>query len=267
MNHFIQPLDIALEDISTPYGSVAHMGPPLSHGKLPSLFYFALTGRDSLSQDPYNQPARMAASTKGRIFSITLPEHGGNEPDSNAMHRWALRLLDGDDFVSPFIVHCKKIVDFLIEEGYIDIDHLAVAGLSRGGFMATHLAASDARFKYLLAFAPLTDLYSLKELAESSSARPPLVDSLNLMSLIDQLHEKTVRFYIGNRDTRVSTARCCEFIIALSDAAYNKRHRSPPIELHLFPSIGHRGHGTPPHIFQSGIDWIKMHLSLSSNPL
>lgn len=233
---------------------IYYIGPDLSLGPLPAVFYFSLSGSESLILDPYNQPA-VALSRQGiRVFSLTLPAHEGKHPHPDSIPAWASSVASGTDFISEFAAQCTHALDYLVEMNYVTERRIAAAGLSRGAFAAAHFAAHDSRVKYLLGFSPLTRLGALKEFHEVADSQ--LSQKLSLESISGQLADKTVRFHIGNRDTCVGTADCFSFIQALTEAAYEKKHRSPPIELIIYPSIGHKGHGTPSHIFVAGADWL-----------
>ena len=150
-----------------------HTGPPLDYGPLPSFFYFALSGPDSLTQDPFNQPVQFLLGKMVRIFSMTLPGHENNLPAENAMRLWAEDISSGVDPIEPFLTSISKALDFGIKEGFIDSEKMGVGGLSRGGFIACHVAARDEKIRSLLAFAPLTRLALIKEF--SSLQSNPLV--------------------------------------------------------------------------------------------
>lgn len=222
-------------------------GPELSEGPLPAFFYFALSGEDSLYLDPFNQPVAFLENSRIRCFSFTLPFHGPGYDNNKAMELWKQEFSARPEILEEFFQHCLKNVDYLIQQGIVDAEKIAVGGLSRGGFVATHLAARDARLKYVLGFAPLTKL---------------LGQGWDLQDLIDKLVNKQVRFYIGNRDLRVGTQACFDFIHQLADAAYHHGHRSPPVELIISPSVGFQGHGTLPSIFKAGADWVREKLDL-----
>ncbi len=143
-----------------------HTGPALDHGPLPSFFYFALSGPDSLTLDPFNQPVQFLHGQMIRIFSLTLPGHENDLPAKEAMNLWAEDIAKGTDCVGNFLDTVQMAVDFAIRERFADPHKLATGGLSRGGFIAAHLAARDPRFRFLLGFAPLTRLSRIKEFAE-----------------------------------------------------------------------------------------------------
>jgi len=232
--------------------SLYHAGPPLDLGPLPSFFYFSLSGPDSLTLDPFNQPVQFLHGKMIRVFSLTLPGHEAGLPPEGAMQIWADDLARGLDPIGVFLGVALQAVDFAVSERFADPQRLAVGGLSRGGFLAAHVAAKDPRFRFLLGFAPLTRLSALKEF---SSLNDPL-HHLDAHRLAPDLAERHSRFYIGNLDSRVGTRNCFDFAIAIADAAHAKKIRSPQVECFISPSIGRDGHGTSPEIFRQGADWI-----------
>jgi len=231
---------------------IYYSGPNLTAGKLPALFYFALSGEHSLSLDPFNQPAIFLSHLPLRVFSLTIPGHE-KEFGYRAMDYWASQMASGNHLIEKFIAQCRKGLDFLIQEGYADGDHIAAAGLSRGAFIAAHFTAQEDKITTMLGFSPLTSLSLLSEFKEIPS---PMIEELSLMNLTERLCDKKIRCYIGNHDTLVGTDACYSWIRSLTESAYIHKHRSPPIELVLFPSIGHKGHGTPPEIFRQGAEWV-----------
>lgn len=181
-----------------------------------------------------------------RVFSRTLPFHGPGFDNQEAMGHWAHELAGNHNLFAPFIQETQKEIQGLIRESVIDPAHLGVMGLSRGAFVAAHLAAKEPLIKTLLGFAPLTAL----------TGDHPLFHTLSLENIAHALIGKRVRFYIGNRDERVKTASCFSLIEHLADLNWHHGHRSPPVELIISPSIGYKGHGTPPEVFRDGARWL-----------
>ncbi len=228
-----------------------HVGPALDHGPLPSLFYFAISGPDSLCLDPFNQPVQFLQGQMARIFSMTLPGHENDLPATGAMKIWADDLKNGKDMISPFIDAILLALDFAVKEKFADPLHLTAGGLSRGAMIAAHLAARDSRFKKLVCFAPLTKLSKIKEFAHQTDLAS--ANRLDLIHLAPNLSDRHVRIFIGNEDTRVGTRECFEFAMAL---VAHKKQRTAQVGLEIYPSIGQMGHGTPPEIFKKGVEWI-----------
>jgi esterase FrsA len=168
------------------------------------------------------------------------------------MHEWKKGLQEGDSWLEAFLQQCVENVDFLIDSGAIDPLRLAAGGLSRGAYIATHLASRCPAIQSLLGYAPLTRLAAL----DGPDNRPAALAQWDLERLVPQLLGRKVLFTIGNCDTRVGIGHCYEFIKLLADANFAAGTRSPPVELYIHPSIGHRGHGTPPEVFLKGVEWL-----------
>jgi esterase FrsA len=235
----------------TPGLELYHTGPSLDLGAMPALFYFALSGPDSLGTDPYNQPVKFLEGKPIRVFSLTLPAHEQGLPPQDALKTWAEEMAQGKDPLDQFLDQTALALDFVLRQKLVHEDQIAVAGLSRGGLLASFFAARDPRIRTVLAFAPLTRLRAAKEFHNIASA-----EMYDIIHQKGALAKKHLRFYIGNRDVRVSTRACFECIEAIAEEAHQHQVRSPQCELIISPSIGHQGHGTSPEIFRQGALWI-----------
>lgn len=249
-----------LQEIVTPNNfSFKFLGPSLDKGALPALFYFSLTAEESLLTDPYNQCLTPLLSSSIRLFSITLPYHGEKGGELLAMQKWAEGVAAEERTVQTFIEKTAEDIRWLLENGVIEEEKLFFAGLSRGAFFATHLAARLPA-TLLLCFAPLTYLNHLEEFKKinTSDKIENQLKGLNLISLIEDLtHLRYIRCYIGNRDQRVGTDPCYHFIRSLVEVAYEKKVRTMQIEMNITQSIGNKGHGTSPAAFTEGGNWVK----------
>lgn len=238
-----QPHKISCIELSPNPGiSLFHTGPALDHGPLPSFFYFSLSGPDSLCLDPYNQPVQFLQGKMVRVFSMTLPAHEGNLDPKKALEIWEEDYQKGLDPLGEFLDQAQKAVEFAIQEQFVDPAKMAVGGLSRGALIAFHLAARERRFGYVLGHAPLTHFQPAPQLAAEHVA--------------EAICNRKVRLYISNVDAKVGTKKCIHFAMKLVEEAEKKSIRSPQIELFLYPPIGYMGHGTAPHIFSDGANWI-----------
>lgn len=229
-------------------------GRPLAEGPLPGIFYFCTSGHDTLAYDPFDQFVKPLLNYPVRLFSLTLPLHEERAEHKSGVARWAKAFGQGHDPLTPFLDTVREAIYFLVAQQIVDPKAIAAAGLSRGGFIATHLAARTPEIRAILGFAPLTQLFHLEELRGITDNY--LLDLADLSSQVDQLVGRPLRYYIGNRDTMVGTDICYAFIRRLTEASHTRRVRSLPVELVISPSIGHQGHGTAPQTFQSGAEWI-----------
>ncbi len=238
--------------------TIFHTGPSFDKGPLPAVFYFALSAEDSLTTDPYNQFVHFIYNPSIRIFSLTLPGHENNLPPNATMRLWAEDIQKGIDPFASFFEKVGLALRYLLLQNIILPEKLGLAGLSRGGFAAAHIASQNPEFRYLALFAPLTDLRIANEFQQLKEH--PLVLKYDLQTIAHSLFDRHIRIYIGNRDVRVSTKSAFHWVESLVERAYEKKIRSPQVELLLTPSIGSMGHGTSAEIFKEGALWISDHL-------
>lgn len=234
-------------------GEVLFTGPSIEEGPKPTIFYFALSAEDSLGKDPYNQPVQFSEGSPFRIFSMTLPGHENNLPPENALNVWAERMAQGEKVIPDFIEKVVQAIQALSH--HFEGGTLSVMGLSRGAFIACHVAAACPLVKNIVGYAPLTKLSYAKEFKILAGK------ALDLEHLIPKLYDRSIRFYIGNNDTRVGTDHAFSLIHSLAKTAQESKIRIPPIEMLIYPSVGRHGHGTPPKIFKNGIDYLKRKVS------
>lgn len=238
-----------------------YTGPDLEEQDLPCIIYLALSAEESLLTDPFNQSVTFLQNKYPvRVFSVDLPFHGQGLLATQAMNRWAEEMSSGNDVISTFLDDLESslrlLFDYLGSPG-----KAALMGLSRGGFLASHIAARFSEISTLLTFAPLTQLDECVEFKNLKEL--PSVEALDINKLAPKLLHKTIKTYIGGRDLRVGTDRCYAWTRSLINAAFDHHIRSPRIELVLKPSIGHLGHGTSKETFEEGALWLAHKLGLT----
>ena len=108
---------------------LSYTGPTIEEGPLPALFYFALSAEESLTLDPFNQPAAFLRDARLRIFSMTLPGHGPGQDKLQAMEFWADQLRQGVDMMGQFMDPCIRVINYLIASNIVDDTRVASAGL------------------------------------------------------------------------------------------------------------------------------------------
>ena len=236
------------------------VGPSLDAGPLPAFFYFSLSGKESLTLDPFNQPVTTLAHLPVRIFSLDIPGHGPGQDPKEALSLWADELRKGHDFISAFSAKVEKALNFLSHRHCLLEDKVGIGGLSRGAFLALHLGARLSLFNPILGFAPLTCLDQSQQVIKKGVTAEAA--QCNVAHLIPALLSKTVRLYIGNRDTTVGTMNAIHFVQSLTEAKFKAEHRELDAELILKPSIGNKGHGTSPKAFAEGARWMAQTLEV-----
>lgn len=248
-----------IHSLSTPFLSLYYRG-TTEKKKLPALFYLALEGEESLSEHPYNLPTTFFDENSTRVFSLSLPFHEKGQDKYKAISQWAKSFEEDRYELRDFLDNLKETIDYLILNEWIDPLHVAVAGLSRGGFLAAHLAAIHPSIKTLVAFAPVTDLLILEDFSHfhENTRLTSKVEHLSLFTLTEKLtHLRHIRFYISNRDEKVSTDSCFRWIRAMADHVHEKRAKHCQVELMITSPIGFKGHGTSEAIFKEGAELIK----------
>lgn len=238
----------------TPDIQLEYLGPSIDLGPLPAVLYFALSAKDSLTLDPYNQPAVYLSQFPLRVFSITLPYHEEGTPAKKGLTEWAEAMKRGEDLLGNYLKKIQQAITLLLQQHILLPRKIATMGLSRGAFIAAHVTANHPEIPYWLGFAPLTKLSYLKDFSKFTR--------WDLLHVVNALSNKVIRCYIGNRDTRVGTRNCFDLITSLAETAYQKRLSSSPIELLILPSIGHHGHGTKKETFLHGAKWLANQLEV-----
>lgn len=249
----MNPLLPLLLDL-TPDIQLEYLGPSINLGPLPAVLYFALSAKDSLVLDPYNQPAVYLSQFPLRVFSITLPYHEEGAPAKKGLTEWAEAMKKGEDLLGNYLKKIQQAITLLLHQHILLPNKIATMGLSRGAFIAAHVTANNPEIPYWLGFAPLTKLSYLKDFSS--------LTQWDLLHIVNVLSDKVIRCYIGNRDIRVGTRNCFDLITSLAEIAYQKRRSSSPIELLILPSIGHHGHGTKKETFHHGAKWLANQLGV-----
>ncbi len=212
---------------------------PVHTGKpAPTLLLFAMSGKDTLSTEPYCVVGRLLHDQGWNVASLDLPCHGSNrgENEPAELDGWAARTSADEDITAEFRLRINDVVDHLIGTGISDPKRFAAAGTSRGGFMAFHAAVGNPKIRAIAAFSPVTDLIALSEFTGQEDN--PLVAKLALQESASKLADRNAWIYIGNADERVSTEKAVAFVEALT-AASRKKVRKPDIVFHLLQTPGH----------------------------
>ncbi len=208
----------------------------------PTLFVLG-HGLETMQQQPvYTEVARLPL--KQGVLSVVLdpPCHGEDirpgEPEG--MEGWRSRLEHGEPFVQAFTTHARKVLDYLIRQGYSDPRRIAACGVSRGGFLAFHWAAVDPRVRTAAGVSPLVRLMALREFR--GTPEPEKAEKLSLVEIAPKLAGRAVWVSIGNHDLRVDTDQVIAFTRAIVRAAArsNRPDQVIPVELIVAPTAGHR---------------------------
>ena len=227
----------------------------------PTLFAFSGTMQQALetvvgSRDINPNGGHILAEQGFLFIVMDLPCHGGDRKAGQpreGLDCWASQLDRGEDFLPRFISNLSSILDFLIQQGYTDPGKVGAWGLSRGGFIALHFAAGDARVKWIAAFAPVTDLIVLHEFKNTQAAKKPA-----LVTVAHKLTSQALWLWIGNDDLRVGTDSAVAFTRRVVETA-SAQGKQANVELHIAPTeagANLNGHTIRPSAYEEAAAWM-----------
>lgn len=209
----------------------------------PTLFNFATTPEATLKPPAYGKIGALLAKDGWLHVALDVPCHGADRKDGEPaeLNGWRKRLEQGDDLTGTFARKASAVLDHLIKEGYADPQRIAVCGTSRGGFMALHWAAAEPRVGAVVAFAPVTDLPTLREF--HGLEKHAGTNGQALIGRASKLAGRPIWVCIGNNDERVGTDHLIAFtrkVVAESLA----QKKPAAVELRVTATLGHRIHDT-----------------------
>lgn len=217
----------------------------------PTLFLFALDLEQTLTSD-YGKIGHLLQQHGFLCVSLDVPGHGedADSIEPNALRVWRNRIEHSENPIRDFTAKVSTVLDYLIEHGYSAAKRIAVSGTSRGGFLATHVAAADDRILCAAPIAPVADLLQLNEFNEVSNRE--VVESLSLIHLAPRLINRSLWITIGNNDARVNTDSTIAFTRSVVQAAI-ERGQEADIELHV---VAEAGHVTPRGAHEQAATWL-----------
>jgi dienelactone hydrolase len=210
----------------------------LANGPAPTLLMLAASGEGTLQTKEFRRLGILLAERGWKVVSLDLPCHGADrrKGEPAELAGWAARASVGEDIVLPFRQRADEVLRYLVTTGVADSNRIAVAGISRGGFMAFQAAAGNPLLRAVVAFAPVTDLLALREFA--GQQKNEVAQRLALTNVADALADRASWLVIGNSDERVGTDKVVAFARALTNAA-RQRRLPPQVTLQIVPTPGH----------------------------
>ena len=202
-----------------------------------------------MTTEPYCNTGHILHKKGWNVVSLDIPCHGADQRpgEPKELTGWAARTRQNEDIVAPFQRRVNDVIDHLVHTHNADPQHIAVAGTSRGGFMAFHAAAGNPRIRAVAAIAPVTDLLALREF--TGQENNPLVQRLALVHAVPVLADRAAWIIIGNADERVDTAKVAAFALALAATGPER-----DVTLLVLPVPGHvslpKWHDDAPDWFQ-----------------
>jgi dienelactone hydrolase len=228
--------------ITTPAGNVTYiLHTPEAAQRAPQpalLLTFSSTRQASFHETPYDIPARLFAEAGHYVASFDLPNHGeqANAFGQGIAGMCAAFIGRKDPFVQ-FVAQGSAVIDACLAQGLGTSGGIFACGVSRAGYCALRLAASDRRIRGVAGLAPVTDWRPLTEFAAVRDQ--PEVAALALDHYANALAQRPVFLAIGNHDARVDTACCVRFALRLFELEREQAAGASAIQLYIVDALGH----------------------------
>jgi pimeloyl-ACP methyl ester carboxylesterase len=204
----------------------------------PTLFLLGAATQSMLTNPDFSRHGELMYAQGWNVVSVDPPCHGEDlRPGERAeILGWADRFLKGEDTVAAFVARVNDVIDHLVTENVAKSGSVALMGVSRGGFLALHVAAGNARIAAVCTLAPVMDWAMVREFAEMKENA--LVKSTALINHVDRI-TCPVWTIIGSADDRVDTSKAVEVMHRLL-ANNSVRGKGLAIDFHLTSTPGHQ---------------------------
>jgi predicted esterase len=244
-----QAIQMSFVEEEWPLGDgIAYVRIPESLAAQPALLiHLTLTAAQGLEQDPFAIVPRSFLAAGHCVASFDLPNHGRMvDGYGEGLAGMAAAFAAGCDVFLPAVTTGAVLID-AYRQRISPSGPVLASGVSRGGLVALHLAATDSRIEAAAAFAPVTDLRALHEF--DSLADAPIVDDASARALAPRLATRPILLTINQTDDRVSTGACVEFFDALKGSA-------PRDDLHALWIDPGTGHSVADTTYIAGAKWL-----------
>lgn len=145
--------------------------------------------------------------------SLDLPSHGKQvlpgEP-AGGIAGWRWRTDRGIDWVEESQRRIEDMVQYLEKGGLANATGVAIAGISRGGYLSAQYAARSPpeRVAAVGLLSPVTNLSLLSEFAAENRSMQTILRPMDVAAQAAKLAPKNIFAIIGDEDPRVFTDSC-----------------------------------------------------------
>lgn len=201
-------------------------------GKSDSLVVVISTDIDESMRGVYSSTSNDLKAKGYSVASIDATCHGKDVErlKASGLDCWRERVDSSKaDIFEPFISALRSVIS--------DIDHgqlsnVVVLGVSRGGYLALRAAAEIDQIDTVIALAPVTDIFALREF-DGFVGRE---DQYSLHKYSSVLASKNVFIQINNNDQRVNTDAALSLVGAVVES---RPAETTNLTLILTPKFGH----------------------------
>lgn len=175
---------------------------------------------ESLS-DKYSDASTVFRNAGYTLIAIDVPCHGkdAKKKEPTGLTCWNKRANDSKtDIFLPYISKLQNVLAAVKEKGIADASAIGVLGVSRGGYLAMRVASEIPEVTFVIAMAPVTDIFRLSEFKESKAPK----ELYSLKASYPNLAKKHIFIQINNDDDRVGTMEALSFITGVTKSINTK---------------------------------------------
>lgn len=190
--------------------------------------------------DVYSPVGGILASKGYSVAAIDVTCHGKDlkRKEKYGLDCWRSRSDHTDQNVfDGYIRNLKSVISDIADKHATDIKGITVLGVSRGGYLAMKAASEIPEVSIVIALAPVTDVFRLREFEGSKASNSLYV----LNGYYPTLATKHLFIQINNNDDRVGTAQALAFMNGVTQA------RSPEAVDLTAVITPKKGHSTSEH--------------------
>lgn len=201
-------------------------------------------------EDVYSPAGAILKANGYSLAAIDAPCHGKDvgEKESAGLECWRKRAdSSSQDAFEGYISNLKDVINDIKVKGKANTSDITILGVSRGGYLALKSAGEIDEVSTIIAMAPVTDIFRLREFDQSKAPR----QLYGLNKYYPALAKKHIFIQINNNDDRVGSPEAMKFIAGVVAAADPKRADLTAV---LTPV---KGHSTSDH--EMAANWA-MHL-------
>ncbi len=166
--------------------------------------------KESLS-DVYSPIGGLLAKKGYSIAAIDVTCHGKDlkKKEKYGLDCWRSRADKSESNIfESYTAHVKSVISDIAKTQQTDTSNVTALGVSRGGYLAMKTAAELPEITIVIALAPVTDVFRLREFDDASASR----SLYSIKPFYPVLSKKHLFLQINNNDDRVGTDEAISLI-------------------------------------------------------
>lgn len=167
--------------------------------------------------DAYSPVGGLLADKGYSIAAIDVTCHGKDlkKKEKYGLDCWRARADSSrENIFDGYIQHLRSVIADIEKHQRADTSNITVLGVSRGGYLAMKAASEIPQMNIVIALAPVTDVFRLREFDGAKAPRA----LYSPQAFFTPLSTKHLFIQINNSDDRVGTAEALETISGITNA-------------------------------------------------